>query len=70
MNEWRLTRHGAEWALGVDGGLDGDDALSLRPPPLLTLGLHLEHVRVVGQQVLHHHRILPRVAHLDALALA
>lgn len=49
------TWHGGEWTPGVDSRLDGDDALSLWTPTLLTLSLYLKQVRMVGQQVLDDH---------------
>lgn len=63
------TWHGAEGALGVHGGLDGDDALSLWTPALLTLSLHLKQVGVIWQQVLDDHGVLSWVCHIDALHL-
>lgn len=64
-----LTWHGGEWTPGVNSRLDGDDALSLWTPTLLTLSLYLKQVRMVGQQVLDDHRVLCRVCHINALHL-
>lgn len=61
------TWHGAEGTLGVDCRLDGDDSFSLWTPALLALGLHLEQVGVVGQQVLDDDRVLRWVRHIDAI---
>lgn len=65
-----LTWHGAERALRVHLGLDGDDSLPLGAPALLALRLHPEDVRVVGQQVLHHHRVLAGVGDGDPVHLS
>lgn len=65
-----LTWHGTERALRVHLGLDGDDSLPLGAPALLALRLHLEDVRVVGQQVLHHHRVLAGVGDGDPVHLS
>lgn len=64
------TWHGREWTPGVNGGLDGDDALPLWTPTLLTLSLYLEQVGMVGQEVLDDHRVLRWVGHIDALHLS
>lgn len=66
----QLTWHGTERALWVHLGLDGDDSLPLRAPALLALRLHLEDVGVVGQQVLHHHRVLAGVGDGDPVHLS
>lgn len=65
-----LTWHGTERALRVHLGLDGDDSLPLGAPALLALCLHLEDVGVVGQQVLHHHRVLAGVGDGDPVHLS
>lgn len=65
----QLTGQGAEWALRVHLRLDGDDALALWAPALLALGPHAEHVGVVGQEVLHHHRGLAGVGDVEAIQL-
>lgn len=44
----QLTWQGAEWALGVHLGLNGNDTLTLWTPAFLALGPHTEHVGVVG----------------------
>lgn len=49
------TWHWGERTPGVHSRLDGDDALSLRTPALLTLSLYLKQVGMVGQQVLDDH---------------
>lgn len=51
----QLTWQGAERALRVHLGFNGDDTLSLTAPALLALGPHSEHVGVVGQEVFYHH---------------
>lgn len=66
----RLTWNRAERALRVHLGLDGDDSFPLGAPALLALCLHLEDVGVVGQQVLHHHRVLARVGDGEAVHLS
>lgn len=65
-----LTWNRAERALRVHLGLDSDDSFPLGAPALLTLRLHLEDVGVVGQQVLHHHRVLAGVGDGEAVHLS
>lgn len=66
----RLTWQGAERALRVHLGLDGDDTLSLSAPALLALGPHPEHIGVVRQEILYHHRGLARVRDVEPMHLA
>lgn len=51
-------------------GLDGDNTLSLSAPALLALGPYPEHIGVVRQEVLHHHRGLARVRDVEPMHLA
>lgn len=60
------TWHGIEGTLGVDGGLDGDDAFSFLAPAFMALSFHLKQVRMVGQKILDDHRVVRRVGHIDA----
>lgn len=47
--------------------LNSYHSFSFRTPSFITLGLHFEHIGVVWQQVIHHHRVLGRICNGQSL---